>query len=405
MTTDNIPVAEFVEESVELLQQMEEAALELDARPGDRALVDQLFRGMHTIKGGAAVVKRPDLADYAHRLEHLLDQVRGGHVSADKTVISTLLDAIDCVGLFVTGIQTGLPVDQARVDTSVQNVSALVGSANQLAHEVQATGEATPSELMSIDSNNSQAYLVTLKFHPQMPERGGDPLLLLKELAELGDCVIVAHPGNLPNIEEFDATRLYLWWSIKLTTSLSQSEIEQTLLFFKEGNELSVVPFDATPEETDTVEQAHKAQIAQAVAGAEDDVQSTPLLSNKAWRNLCIKCRHLGSFPDGSPPIGCSIFCAIQNYTAQGGDGIPKAIRGNVNCVAIWRTGNMKELDLLMTELSGQIPKEKLLKAYHAVMDKDPDDRHACLFVDLNPKPHHPSPFRINYTDWLILDD
>ena len=136
-----------------------------------------------------------------------------------------------------------------------------------------------------------------------------------------------------------------------------------------------------------------------------DDVQSTPLLSNKAWRNLCIKCRHLGSFPDGSSPIGCSIFCAIQNYTAQGGDGVPKAIRGNVNCVAIWRTGNTKELDLLMTELSGQIRKEKLLRAYHAVMDKDPDDRHACLFIDLNPKPHHPSPFRINYTDWLILDD
>ena len=63
MTTDNIPVAEFVEESIDLLQQMEEAALELDVRPGDRALVDQLFRGMHTIKGGAAVVMRLDLAD------------------------------------------------------------------------------------------------------------------------------------------------------------------------------------------------------------------------------------------------------------------------------------------------------------------------------------------------------
>ena len=136
-----------------------------------------------------------------------------------------------------------------------------------------------------------------------------------------------------------------------------------------------------------------------------DDIQSSPVIANKAFRNLCIKHRHIGAFPDGSPPIGCSIFCAIQNYTAQGGDGIPKAIRGNVNCVAIWRTGNAKELDLLMTELSGQIPKEKLLRAYHAVMNKDPDDRHACLFVDLNPKPHHPSPFRINYTDWLILDD
>ena len=276
MTTDNIPVAEFVEESIELLQQMEEAILELDSRPGDRALVDQLFRGMHTIKGGAAVVMRPDLADYAHRLESLLDQVRGGQVSAGKTLISTLLEAIDCVGLFISGIPGGLAVDQTRVDASIQNVSALVESATHSPLEVQEAGESVSSALTAIASKKSQAYLVTLKFNPQMPEQGGDPLLLLKELAELGDCITVVHPGKLPDIAEFDASRLYVWWSIKLTTSLSQSQIEQTLLFFREGNERSVAPFDFTPKETDTVERAHQAQIAQAAAGTEDDVRSTP---------------------------------------------------------------------------------------------------------------------------------
>ena len=276
MTTDNIPVAEFVEESIELLQQMEEAVLELDSRPGDRALVDQLFRGMHTIKGGAAVVMRPDLADYAHRLESLLDQVRGGQVSAGKTLISTLLEAIDCVGLFISGIPGGLAVDQTRVDASIQNVSALVESATHSPLGVQEAGESVSSALTAIASKKSQAYLVTLKFNPQMPEQGGDPLLLLKELAELGDCITVVHPGKLPDIAEFDASRLYVWWSIKLTTSLSQSQIEQTLLFFREGNELSVVLFDFTPRETDTVERAHQAQIAQAAAGTEDDVRSTP---------------------------------------------------------------------------------------------------------------------------------
>ena len=276
MTTDNIPVAEFVEESIELLQQMEEAILELDSRPGDRALVDQLFRGMHTIKGGAAVVMRPDLADYAHRLESLLDQVRRGQVSAGKTLISTLLEAIDCVGLFISGIPGGLAVDQTRVDASIQNVSALVESATHSPLEVQEAGESVSSALTPIASKKSQAYLVTLKFNPQMPEQGGDPLLLLKELAELGDCITVVHPGKLPDIAEFDASRLYVWWSIKLTTSLSQSQIEQTLLFFREGNELSVAPFDFTPKETDTVERAHQAQIAQAAAGTEDDVRSTP---------------------------------------------------------------------------------------------------------------------------------
>ena len=276
MTADYIPIAEFVEESIELLQQMEEAVLELDSRPGDRALVDQLFRGMHTIKGGAAVVMRPDLADYAHRLESLLDQVRGGQVSTGKTLISTLLEAIDCVGLFISGIPGGLAVDQTRVDASIQNVSALAESATHSPLEVQEAGESIPSALTPIASKKLQVYLVTLKFNPQMPEHGGDPLLLLKELAELGDCITVVHPGKLPDIAEFNASRLYVWWSIKLTTSLSQSQIEQTLLFFREGNELSAVPFDFTPEETDTVERAHQAQIAQAVAGTEDDVRSTP---------------------------------------------------------------------------------------------------------------------------------
>ena len=36
------------------------------------------------------------------------------------------------------------------------------------------------------------------------------------------------------------------------------------------------------------------------IAVLADDVQSTPLLSNKAWRNLCIKHRHIGAFPDAA---------------------------------------------------------------------------------------------------------
>jgi len=133
-----------------------------------------------------------------------------------------------------------------------------------------------------------------------------------------------------------------------------------------------------------------------------DDIQSTSLIGSKAFKNLCIKCRHVGSFEDGEPPIGCSIFIAVQNYTASGNEGIPKSCRGNINTCAIWRTGNMKELDLWATEMSGVIPKQRLLDAYNHVMDKDPDNRHNFLFVDLTPKKCHPSPFRMNYTDWIL---
>jgi len=69
---------------------------------------------------------------------------------------------------------------------------------------------------------------------------------------------------------------------------------------------------------------------------------------------------HVGSFENGEPRIVVSISSAVQNYTAQGNEGIPKALfRSNMNCCAIWKSGNMKEIDLLTTELSGVPPKRR----------------------------------------------
>ena len=66
------------------------------------------------------------------------------------------------------------------------------------------------------------------------------------------------------------------------------------------------------------------------------------------------------------------------------------------------KSGNMKEIDLLTTELSGVLPKEEILEAYNYVMNKDPNNRHNLLFVDLTPKKHHPSPYMMNYTEWIL---
>ena len=122
------------------------------------------------------------------------------------------------------------------------------------------------------------------------------------------------------------------------------------------------------------------------------------MLPYEAFRNLCIKCRHIGSFPDGSSPIGCSLFTTVQNYVCQSDEGISKAVGGNADVFAIWSTSNAKKLDLLMTELSGMIRKEKLSKAYNTVMNKDHIDRHAS-WVELNPKDHAPSPLEIGIPD------
>ena len=73
MTPDQLPIEEFIEEAGDLLQELEGALLQLETSPGNNQLVDQVFRCVHTIKGGAGMVMQPELADYGHQLESLLE--------------------------------------------------------------------------------------------------------------------------------------------------------------------------------------------------------------------------------------------------------------------------------------------------------------------------------------------
>ena len=139
------------------------------------------------------------------------------------------------------------------------------------------------------------------------------------------------------------------------------------------------------------------------VAVLVDDAQSTNIFLSRKFLNLCTRHRHLGSFETDEPSIGISMFIACQNYTSTGG-GLPRAIRGNATHLALWRTKNAKELKLISEEMAGEVSPDKFLQVYDYVM-KDEIDKYAMMFVDLHKKDCHPSMFRKNYTDFILLDD
>ena len=91
----------------------------------------------------------------------------------------------------------------------------------------------------------------------------------------------------------------------------------------------------------------------------------------------------------------------VQSYTSQGGS-LPKAIRQNLTHFALWRIRNKDTLDLISKELSGEVDPEKFLEVYNYIMS-DEEDKHVFMFVDLFRKPEHPSMFRKNYTDFVVM--
>jgi two-component system chemotaxis sensor kinase CheA len=85
----------FRAEAAENLAAMEDALLALEARSGDPELLDTVFRVAHTLKGDGSNLGLSPIAEFAHRVEDLLDGLREHAVQATPAVVGLLLEAVD----------------------------------------------------------------------------------------------------------------------------------------------------------------------------------------------------------------------------------------------------------------------------------------------------------------------
>jgi hypothetical protein len=126
-----------------------------------------------------------------------------------------------------------------------------------------------------------------------------------------------------------------------------------------------------------------------------DDCQNTHAFSSRSkLPYMTIKHRHLGQTANGA--IGCSLMYACQNYTSASG-GIPKTIRGNTTILCVFKNKNMKELDIIAEECSGEVDVDTFMAVHTAATEGD----YNFLTVDLNRKDTHPSMFRKCWNQWI----
>jgi two-component system chemotaxis sensor kinase CheA len=85
----------FLSEAGENLATIEEGLLALEQRPDDGAMVDEIFRAVHTLKGGAATLSATTLRDVAHAVEDLFAAIREKRVVVTPAIAGVLLHAVD----------------------------------------------------------------------------------------------------------------------------------------------------------------------------------------------------------------------------------------------------------------------------------------------------------------------
>lgn len=97
----------FVEEAREHCSRISEGLLNLESSPDDSEMLNGLFRSAHTIKGSSRMLKLNGVTALAHKMEDVLDAVRGGKIQLSSNVSSLLFRGVDILSLMLDKITEG----------------------------------------------------------------------------------------------------------------------------------------------------------------------------------------------------------------------------------------------------------------------------------------------------------
>ncbi|MUK68521.1 chemotaxis protein CheA [Aliivibrio fischeri] len=110
---------DFLIEAGEILELLSEQLVELEQRPDDADLLNAIFRGFHTVKGGAGFLSLTELVDACHGAENVFDILRTGKRKVTSELMDTILQALDTVNVMFSSVQNGEalePAEQSLLD-------------------------------------------------------------------------------------------------------------------------------------------------------------------------------------------------------------------------------------------------------------------------------------------------
>lgn len=142
LDTDDEILQDFIIEAGEILELLSDQLVQLEQSPTDTALLNAIFRGFHTIKGGAGFLSLTNLVKICHIAENVFDLLRHGKRSIDANLMDLILQAVDTINVMFAGIKKGQEPEPAE-QTLLDNLGSLT-TTNAATENNATTNIATP---------------------------------------------------------------------------------------------------------------------------------------------------------------------------------------------------------------------------------------------------------------------
>jgi two-component system chemotaxis sensor kinase CheA len=241
------PVAAFRIEAGELLDAIEQGLLDLGHRLDDKDLVDEVFRGLHTLKGSGAMFGFDALANFTHHCESAFDRVRKGFAPATQELVAVILSAKDHMRALLDGESAALDVAGhailARLEAAIGETAAATPASGTVPASAATASGTAPA---------GAGWRLFFRIPPEAMGNGTNPLMLLDELRDLGPCDVIARTDAIPALADLIPTECHIGWDVVIHTDAPRSDIEDVFIFVMDDMELKIEALPAEPVALDS---------------------------------------------------------------------------------------------------------------------------------------------------------
>ncbi|HPE45532.1 MAG TPA: chemotaxis protein CheA [Deltaproteobacteria bacterium] len=225
----------FMEESEDEIRELETGLIKLEEESGDEDTINRVFRAAHTIKGSAGLVGFENVSNYTHTIENILDRIRKKELSVTKKLITTLLESVDFLKRMIAAGSEGEEIDDHEVEKSTGLLKRFAGVA-------PGTGEQPVGQIRTADKTGDKVLSINMKFRSDILTTGQDPIMLIRELRELGEILESrAFTGVIPDFYNLSPTICYTSWEVILRTTKPLSDIHNVFIFVMDENDITIV--------------------------------------------------------------------------------------------------------------------------------------------------------------------
>lgn len=219
----------FLDECRDLLSQVEECALALEADPRDQDGVNRLFRIFHTVKGSSAMVGLAEVAAFTHHVEALLEHLRSGQLEISTELVSVVLASKDHI--------------EALVAASVEAQPLPPGQAAELAARLAALSPASaraPAAPATAPASLKQRWNIRLSPRPGAFISESALGALMHDLGRVGEVGLRLDEADVPPIDVLDPLNCYFFYELALVSDISEDRLRDLLVFVETDAEAMI---------------------------------------------------------------------------------------------------------------------------------------------------------------------